>query len=212
MADLPELSSSESTVTPLKIAVLGSGSGSNFRALVQNIRESGLAVEIVCVASDVTDAGILNFAKEEGFATADIHPGKYKSTLEPDSETGLVRTLIKYDVQLVVLAGFMRILKHDMLGAFAGRIINIHPSLLPKFPGLHAWKQALLAEEKVTGCTVHYVDNGVDTGAIIAQAEVDIEPGDTSESLHARIQKAEHRLLPLVIRAISEAPKEYLPS
>jgi phosphoribosylglycinamide formyltransferase-1 len=102
-------------------------------------------------------------------------------------------------VELVVLAGFMRVLKTPMLEAFPMRIINIHPSLLPKFPGLEAWKQALAANEKATGCTVHYVDPGIDHGAVIAQREVPIVPNDTADSLHARIQIAEHDLYPEVI-------------
>ena len=102
-------------------------------------------------------------------------------------------------VDVVVLAGFMRVLKDPMLDAFPKKIINIHPSLLPKFPGIESWKQALLAGEKTTGCTVHYVDAGIDSGEIIAQSEVPILPDDTPESLHARIQTAERQLFPAVI-------------
>ena len=102
-------------------------------------------------------------------------------------------------VELVILAGFMRVLKAPMLDAFPHRILNIHPSLLPRFPGLDAWKQALAAGEKVTGCTVHYVDEKIDHGDIIAQREVTILPNDTAESLHARIQITEHELYPAVI-------------
>ncbi|MEO7932342.1 MAG: phosphoribosylglycinamide formyltransferase [Chthoniobacterales bacterium] len=195
---------------PLRIGVLGSGTGSNFRALVEKKRESGLDVEFVCVASDVAGSGILEFARAEGLPVIAIEPGKYKASLEPEVENQLVRSLQERQVELVVLAGFMRILKHGLLEAYAGRIINIHPSLLPKYRGMQAWKQALLAGETVTGCTVHYVDNGVDTGAIIAQAEVDVLPDDTAETLHARIQKAEHLLLPLVVEEISSHREEYL--
>ncbi|MDQ3625984.1 MAG: phosphoribosylglycinamide formyltransferase, partial [Verrucomicrobiota bacterium] len=113
------------------------------------------------------------------------------------------RLLREADVELVVLAGFMRVLKAPMLEAFPHRIINLHPSLLPKFPGLEAWKQALAAGEEVTGCTVHYVDAGVDSGEIIAQREVPIVPNDTPETLHARIQVAERELYPEVIRRLS---------
>src|SRR6201998_2330539 len=108
----------------------------------------------------------------------------------------LVRMLRAAGVELVILAGFMRVLKSQMLDAFPQRIVNIHPSLLPKFPGLEAWKQALAAGEKVTGCTVHYVDQQIDHGNIIAQREVPILPNDTPESLHARIQLVEHELYP----------------
>lgn len=212
MSDLPVSISPESTGTPLKIAVLGSGSGSNFRALAERLKKGDLAVTIVCVGCDVSGAGIIDFAKSEGFPVIEINAGKYKYTLEPEVEAQLVRSLRQHQVELVVLAGFMRILKHDLLSAFAGRIINIHPSLLPKYRGMEAWKQALQAGESVTGCTVHYVDSGVDTGAIIAQAEVDIEKDDTPESLHARIQRAEHVLLPMVIEEISRKRSDYLPS
>jgi phosphoribosylglycinamide formyltransferase 1 len=114
-------------------------------------------------------------------------------------ETELVNMLREAGVELVVLAGFMRVLHATMLKAFPRRIINIHPALLPKFPGLEAWKQALAANEKVTGCTVHYVDEKIDHGEIIAQREVPVLPGDTPESLHARIQIAERELYPAVI-------------
>jgi phosphoribosylglycinamide formyltransferase-1 len=107
-------------------------------------------------------------------------------------------------VELVVLAGFMRVLKESMLNAFPRRIINVHPSLLPKFPGIEAWKQALAAGENVTGCSVHYVDAGIDSGEIIAQRKVPVLPGDTPESLHARIQVAERALYPEVIAKFSE--------
>lgn len=207
---MSETTPTESNATPLKIAVLGSGAGSNFRALIEHMRSGGINAEIVSVASDVAGAGILDFARSEGFPVIEITPGKYKATLEPGAEDDLVRALRGRGVELVVLAGFMRILKHETLRAFAGRIINIHPSLLPKYRGMEAWKQALLAGETVTGCTVHYVDSGVDTGAIIAQAEVDVEVGDTPETLHARIQEAEHILLPMVIAEISQRRDEYL--
>jgi phosphoribosylglycinamide formyltransferase-1 len=111
----------------------------------------------------------------------------------------LAKILQDAGVELVILAGFMRVLKSPMLEAFPRRILNIHPSLLPKFPGLEAWKQALAAGEKVTGCTVHYVDEKIDHGDVIAQREVPILPNDTPESLHARIQIAEHELYPEVI-------------
>lgn len=198
------------TEPPLRIAVLGSGFGSNFRSLVEKLQADAINAKIVCVASDVMGSGILDFARAQGFPTIQIEPGKYKSTLEPYIESRLAKSLQEYEVDLVVLAGFMRILKQDVLEAFAGRIINIHPSLLPKYKGLYAWKQALNSGDPVTGCTVHYVDNGVDTGAIIAQAEVDIKKDDTPETLHDRIQKAEHMLLPLVVKEISKRRTEFL--
>jgi phosphoribosylglycinamide formyltransferase-1 len=155
------------------------------------------------VISDVEEAGILKSAKEFGVPWRYVPPGRFRTKLEPEIEQELVQILRDADVDLVVLAGFMRVLKQVMLDAFAGRIINIHPSLLPKFPGLEAWTQALNAQETVTGCTVHYVDAGVDTGPILAQRTVPILPDDTPGRLHARIQAAEHALLPAVIAEIA---------
>jgi phosphoribosylglycinamide formyltransferase-1 len=132
-----------------------------------------------------------------------LPPGRFKSKLEPERELEIVNVLRAHQVDLVVLAGFMRLLKEPLVTAFAGRIINIHPSLLPKFPGLAAWRQALEAGERETGCTVHRVDLGMDTGPILAQARVPIHPDDTAETLHARIQAAEHGLYPEVIRRLA---------
>ena len=133
-----------------------------------------------------------------------VRPGRFRTRLEPEIEEDIVRLLLEADVELVVLAGFMRIVKQPLLNAFPRKIINIHPSLLPKFPGLEAWKQALAAGEKVTGCTVHYVDAAVDAGEILGKETVPILPDDTPESLHARIQLSEHVLLPAVIAGIAE--------
>jgi phosphoribosylglycinamide formyltransferase-1 len=187
----------------LRLGVLGSGKGSNFRAIMGAIREGVLQAEVRVVISDVEEAGILKSAKEFGVPWRYVPPGRFRTKLEPEIEQELVQILRDADVDLVVLAGFMRVLKQVMLDAFAGRIINIHPSLLPKFPGLEAWTQALNAQETVTGCTVHYVDAGVDTGPILAQRTVPILPDDTPGRLHARIQAAEHALLPAVIAEIA---------
>jgi phosphoribosylglycinamide formyltransferase-1 len=157
------------------------------------------------VVSDVFDAGILDIAREFGVGNVYLPPGKFRTRLEPNVEMELVRLLKEAGVELVVLAGFMRLLKEPMLEAYPGRIINIHPSLLPKFPGIESWKQALEAGEKITGCSVHYVDAGIDSGEIIAQRKVPVLPGDTPESLHARIQVAERALYPEVIARFCEA-------
>jgi len=156
------------------------------------------------VISDVLDAPILETAREFSVANAYLPPGQFRTRLEPQAEEELVRMLRDAGVHLVVLAGFMRVLHATMLRAFPQRIINIHPSLLPKYPGLEAWKQALGAGETVTGCTVHYIDEKVDHGQIIARREVAILPHDTAESLHARIQIAEHELYPAAIAGFSE--------
>jgi phosphoribosylglycinamide formyltransferase-1 len=183
----------------LALGILGSGKGSNCRAILEQIRAGKLPADCRIVVSDVADAGILKIAREFGVPGIFLEPGKFRTKLEPEVEEELVRQLRSAGVELVVLAGFMRVLKPIMLGAFPHRIINLHPSLLPKFPGREAWAQALTAGETVTGCTVHYVDAGVDSGEIIAQREVPILPNDTPASLHARIQLTERDLFPAVI-------------
>ncbi|HKS04549.1 MAG TPA: phosphoribosylglycinamide formyltransferase [Chthoniobacterales bacterium] len=183
----------------LPIGILGSGKGSNCRAILERIRSGDLNAEPRLVISDVLDAPILDMAREFDVPNAYLPPGRFRTRLEPEVEQQLVQMLRDAGVELVVLAGFMRVLHETMLKAFSRRIINIHPSLLPKFPGLEAWKQALLSGETVTGCTVHYVDEQIDHGKILAQKEVIILPNDTAESLHARIQVLEHELYPAVI-------------
>ena len=188
----------------LPIGILGSGRGSNCRAILERIRSGELAADARVVISDVLDAPILDIAREFSVANAYLPPGQFRTRLQPEAEQELVKILRDAGVHLVVLAGFMRVLHAPMLKAFPGRIINVHPSLLPKFAGLEAWKQALAAGETVTGCTVHFVDERVDHGQIIAQQEIAILPEDTPESLHARIQVAEHELYPAVIAEFCE--------
>jgi phosphoribosylglycinamide formyltransferase-1 len=184
---------------PLRIAVLGSGKGSNYAAIATAIAEDRLAARVVAVVSDVETAGILDLAAAHGAPAIRLAPGRFKHKLEPEHERELASTLKDLEADLVVLAGFMRLLKEPMVGAFPRRIINIHPSLLPKYPGLEAWRQALAAGDTETGCSVHYVDLGMDTGEVIAQEVVPILAKDTPETLHARIQAAEHALYPRVI-------------
>jgi phosphoribosylglycinamide formyltransferase-1 len=183
----------------LRLGVLGSGRGSNLDAIFRAIHERHLPAEVKVVASDVRDAGILAIGRAHRAHSKYVYPGESRAKLDPDSERNIVNLLQQEHVELVVLAGFMRIVGPQLLAAFPRRIVNIHPSLLPKHRGLRAWDQALAAGDRVAGCTVHYVDEGVDTGEIIAQAEVDVLPGDTPDSLHARIQEAEHALYPEVI-------------
>jgi phosphoribosylglycinamide formyltransferase 1 len=189
----------------LALGILGSGTGSNCRAILEQIRAGKLDAETRLVVADTFNAGILNVARDYGVPNVYLPPGKFRTRLEPNVEMELVRLLQEARVELVVLAGFMRVLKEPMLAAFPRRIINIHPSLLPKFPGIESWKQALEAGEKVTGCSVHFVDAGIDSGEIIAQREVPVLAGDTAESLHARIQVAEHALYPEVIAQFAVA-------
>ena len=187
----------------IALGILGSGKGSNCRAILEQIRSGQLEAECRIVVSDVADAGILAIAREFGVPEVYLPPGKFRTKLESEREEQLVRLLREAGVELVVLAGFMRVLKAPLLEAFPRRIINLHPSLLPKFPGREAWAQALAAGERVTGCTVHYVDAGVDSGEIISQREVPILPNDTPASLHARIQMAERELFPAVISRLA---------
>ena len=183
----------------LKIAILGSGKGSNFRALLAEIQAGRISARPVLAASDVPGSGLLTLAEDLGIPTLVIHEEKYRTRLSDAVERRLVAELQAAGADLIVLAGYMRLVKAPLLEAFPRRIINIHPSLLPAFPGLEAWKQALAAEVPLTGCTVHFVDSGMDTGEVIAQSEVPILPGDTPETLHARIQEAEHILYPGVL-------------
>jgi len=187
----------------LKIGVLGSGKGSNFAAIARAIDAGKVNAEVRIVISDVETAGILDLARARGIRAEFLPPGRFKTKLEPEAEAHLVTLLTEAGVKLVVLAGYMRMIKAPILEAFPSRIINIHPSLLPRFPGLAAWKQALNAGAERTGCTVHYVDGGMDTGPVIAQREVPVLPGDTAETLHARIQVAEHSLYPEVLAELA---------
>ena len=189
---------------PLRLGVLGSGKGSNFRVIMEQIVDGRLDAEVRIVISDVENAGILSFARDFQIPALYVRPGRFRTRLEPEVEEDIVRLLLEADVELVVLAGFMRIVKQPLLSAFPRKIINVHPSLLPKFPGVEAWKQALEAGEKVTGCTVHYVDAAIDAGEILGTEIVPILPGDTPASLHARIQESEHLLLPAVIAGIAK--------
>jgi len=188
-----------------RVGVLGSGKGSNFVALADAAAaDPTIPYEIALVLSDVAEAGILTQARNRGIAAQYLSPGPFRTRLDPPTEAACVAALQQAEVDLVALAGFMRVLKDDFLRAYLTKVINIHPSLLPSFPGLEAWKQALEHGVKFTGCTVHFVDPGVDTGPIIGQLAVPVLDDDTPETLHARIQVAEHELYPAVVRALAE--------
>ncbi len=186
-----------------RLGVLGSGKGSNFLALAESCARPESRLEIGLVASDVASAGILDRARERNIPARFISPGKYRTKLDEEAERNYISALQECGVDLVVLAGFMRILKGDFLRAFPMRVINIHPALLPAFPGLEAWRQAFDYGVKVTGCTVHLVDQGVDTGPILAQKTVPILDDDTPATLHERIQQAEHDVYPRTIAAFA---------
>jgi phosphoribosylglycinamide formyltransferase 1 len=187
-----------------RLGVLGSGKGTNFSAIAQSCASGSIPAEVAVVISDVSEAGILSRAREAGVKGLYLAPGKFRTKLDEESEQLYVRTLQEHEVDLVVLAGFMRILKGEFLRSFPNRVINVHPSLLPAFPGLEAWTQALDYGVKFTGCTVHFVDQGVDSGPIVAQRTVPVLQDDTPEILHERIQEAERELYPQVIGAIAQ--------
>jgi phosphoribosylglycinamide formyltransferase-1 len=183
--------------------VLGSGTGSNFVAIADACAAGTVPGEVALVLSDVAEAGILARARERSIPARFLSPGKFRTKLDEEAERNYVEALRAAEVDLVVLAGFMRVLKDAFLGAFAGRIVNIHPSLLPSFPGLAAWEQALAHGVRVTGCTVHFVDAGVDSGPIIGQQTVPVLDDDTAETLHQRIHAAEHALYPRCVAALA---------
>jgi len=186
-----------------RLGVLGSGRGSNLEAICRAIDARVLPVELGAVLSDQPGARLLDLGRRHGARTECITPTTPRGRLDAETEGKFVEILRAEKVNLVVLAGFMRIVGPVFLAAYPRRIINVHPSLLPKHRGANAAAQALAAGDKMTGCTVHYVDAGVDTGEIIAQREVPVDPGDTADTLQARIQAAEHELLPSVIASFA---------
>jgi phosphoribosylglycinamide formyltransferase 1 len=182
----------------LRIGVLASGSGTNLQSIIDTIGEGKLPAEIACVLSNNTAAFALERAKRHGIPSLHIDHRIFASREAYD--TALVETLHEYGVKLVILAGFMRIITPVLLNAFPAAVMNIHPALLPAFPGLHAQQQALDYGVKITGCSVHFVDAGTDTGPIIIQSAVPVMEGDTETSLSARILAEEHRAYPEAIR------------
>ncbi len=191
----------------MRIVILGSGRGSNAEAILAAQQAGRLGrARVAAILSDVPDAGILALGPRFSVPARFVDPAPFRTKLEGEGEARFVAAVSAAGPDLVVLAGFMRVLKPRFLGAFAGRIINLHPSLLPRFPGLDAIGQALKAGVAETGCTVHYVTAEVDGGPILGQAVVPVMKGDTHESLAARVHAAEHGLLPSVIARLSEPP------
>ena len=182
-----------------RLAVLGSGSGTNCQSILNAIDDGRLDAEVVIVLSDHEDAFILERARRRGVRAEVMDCGGFKNKFPLEVQEALAAQLRELRVDLICLAGFMRLVKEPLLRAFPRRILNIHPALLPMFPGVEAWRQALEAGVSQTGCTVHYVDAGMDTGEILMQAYVPVLPEDTPESLHARIQVQEHILYPAAI-------------
>jgi phosphoribosylglycinamide formyltransferase 1 len=188
-------------MTKLKLGVLVSGSGTNLGAILDATRAGALDAEVSLVISNQPNVRALERAEAAGVPTRVISHRDFSDRAAFDSE--IVRALRKAEVTYVVLAGFMRVLTATFLEAFPWRVINIHPALLPAFPGIHAQRQALAYGVKVAGCTVHFVDAGTDTGPIIAQATVPVLDSDTEETLSARILEKEHRLLVAVLAALA---------
>jgi phosphoribosylglycinamide formyltransferase 1 len=186
---------------PLRIAVLVSGTGSNMRALLDAIDGGRCAAEVTGVVADRHSASALIHARDRGVATHVVAARDYADRAAWDRD--LAAQVAALAPELVVLAGFMRLVGDTMLSQFGGRLINVHPALLPAFPGIDAPAQAIAAGVTLSGCTVHLVDAGIDTGQVLAQAAVPVLGDDDASSLHARIQRAEHRLLPAVVHAIA---------
>lgn len=188
----------------MRVVILGSGRGSNAEAILQAQKEGRLGkARVVAVFADRPDAGILALGPRFGVEARYLDPAPFKTKLDGEAERRYIEEISAREPDLVVLAGFMRVIKSGFLEAFAGRIINLHPSLLPSFPGLDGIGQAFRRGVKVTGCTVHRVTAEVDGGPIIDQAAVRIEESDTLESLAAKIHAAEHALLPATIARLS---------
>jgi len=184
-----------------RLVILLSGRGSNFEAIADAVDARAIPdARIVAVFSDVPDARGLASARERGLSAFSVDRRAYASRQAHEAE--ILRILEELRPDLICLAGYMRLLSPDFIARYRGRILNIHPALLPKFPGLNAQMRALEAGEKVSGCTVHFVDAGVDTGRIVLQRTVSIEPGDTLESLSARILEQEHRAYPEAIARV----------
>jgi len=190
----------------MRIVILGSGRGSNAEAILREQVAGRLGgAQVVQIFSDQSEAGILGLGAKFGVSARYLDPAPFKTKLEGAGEARYIEAIRDCAPDLVVLAGFMRVIKPGFLDAFAGKIINLHPSLLPSFPGLDAIGQAWARGVKITGCTVHYVTAEVDGGPIIDQAAVRIEPSDTLEILREKVHAAEHALLPAVVARLSSS-------
>jgi phosphoribosylglycinamide formyltransferase-1 len=183
----------------LTLGILGSGSGSNMQAILDAITTGALQAKIAIVLSDHPDAYILKRAADHGIPYAVMDCAGHKSKFPDSVQARTAEILKKAGVDLVCLAGFMRLVKTPLLDAFPSRILNIHPSLLPAFPGVAAWLQAVEAKAKETGVTVHVVDSGMDTGPLILQEKLEILPDESADALHKRLQAIEHRIYPMAI-------------
>ena len=186
----------------LNLGILGSGAGSNMQSIMEAIDARELDAEIKIVLADFPDAKILERARKHGIKAEYLDCAPFRTKLEGMAEDRCIDKLKEVGVDTVALAGFMRIVKPKLLNAFPNRVVNIHPALLPAFPGVHSWKQALDYVCKLAGVTVHFVDAGTDSGPIIIQKAVPVMEDDTPETLHARIQEQEHIAFPEALRII----------
>jgi len=186
----------------LRVGALASGGGSNIQSIIDHIESGKLHARIVILLSDHPEAGVLRRGERHGIPHQVINPDDFKN--RQDHDRAMISVLKENEVDLVVLAGYMRVISPGFVASFPGRIMNIHPALLPSFPGLHVQQKAADYGVRFSGCTVHFVDEGTDTGPIIIQAVVPVLPGDTGETLGARILKQEHRIYPEAIRLFSE--------
>jgi phosphoribosylglycinamide formyltransferase-1 len=186
----------------MRIAVFASGSGSNFQAIVNSVKQGELPAEIACLVCDRPGAYVMERAEREQIPSLLFRLKDFESKQAFEEE--ILRSLLELKIDLIVLAGYMKLIGPTLLKAFAGKIVNIHPSLLPAFPGKDAIGDALEYGVRVTGITIHFVDEGIDTGPIISQATVPILNGEERESLAQRIHREEHRWYPEVIRWIAE--------
>ena len=186
----------------IRIAVLVSGRGSNLQAIIDSIENKYLHAQISVVISDIGDAYALERARTHGIKAVHIDPKRFES--KESYETEILRVLDSHNVQLMLLAGYMKILGKTLLTAYKNRILNIHPALLPAFPGLHAQEQAFKHGVKVAGCTVHFVDEELDGGPIILQKCVEVKEDDTAQTLAERILEQEHKIYPEAIKLFVE--------
>jgi len=185
----------------IRLGILLSGRGSNFQAIHRAILEGKLNAQIACVISNIHEAGGVEYARQHDLP---VHALTSKGIPRAEFDSKVLEIFKEANVDLVCLAGYMRLLSKDFISAYRGRILNIHPSLLPSFPGLHAQRQAFEHGVKITGCTVHLVDEGLDTGPILAQTAVPVLHGDTEETLSARILAEEHKLYAATIQTFAE--------
>ena len=185
-----------------RLAIFISGRGSNFRAIAEHVKSGEIAAEIVVVISDNPDANGLKYAHENGYETRVF---EFKKDIDRNEYfESIINYLSDKDIDLVVLAGFMRVVSKNFIDKYKNRIINIHPALLPSFPGTHAQRQALEYGVKISGCTVHFVDTGVDSGPIIKQAAVEVKDDDTEDTLADRILQKEHIIFPEAVKLFCE--------